>query len=200
MLEKAKRKNAHIRWILGDAKSLPFTNNQFDGAMCILATHHIKDIEKSFQEIFRVLRNGPIVIFTSFPLQMKKYWLNEYFPSMMQRASSLMHNENQFFESLRHAGFEDIQTEKFFVSNQLQDLFLQAGKYKPQIYLDPTVRAGISSFALEENQEEITRGLRKLQHDISSGAIEEIIHSYESDLADYVFIHAQKKQVLSSRY
>ena len=126
---------------------------------------------------------------------MKKYWLNEYFPSMMQRASSLMHNENQFFESLRQAGFEDIQTEKFFVSDQLQDLFLQAGKYKPQIYLDPAVRRGISSFALEENQEEIMHGLYKLKQDIFSGAIKEIIHSYESDLGDYVFVHAQKNKV-----
>lgn len=192
MLAKAMKKNSQIKWILGDAKSLPFSNNQVDGAICILATHHIKDIQKFFQEIFRVLKTGPFVIFTQFPVQMKACWLNRYFPFMMEKAASLMHNENQIFESLTQAGFEDICTEKFFVSNQLQDLFLQAGKYRPQIYLDPAVRAGISSFALEENQEEIMYGCGKLQHDISSDTIKEIIHSHENDLGDYMFVYAKK--------
>lgn len=29
MLEKARRKNSQIKWILGDAKKLPFQNNMF---------------------------------------------------------------------------------------------------------------------------------------------------------------------------
>ena len=80
-----------------------------------------------------------------------------------------------------------------FISNDLQDWFLQAGKYRPQIYLDPVVRSGISTFALEDSQEEIISGCNKLQIDISSGEINRVIESHESDLGDYVFVVCQKE-------
>ena len=66
MLQKAMKKNSQVRWILGDAKKLPFENNQFDGAICILATHHIKDIEQSFREIFRVLKKARLLFLRLF--------------------------------------------------------------------------------------------------------------------------------------
>lgn len=193
MLAKARNKSRHIEWILGDARSLPFQDNQFDGATCTLATHHIKDIEKSFQEVFRVLKKGRFVIFTSFPEQMETWWLNRYFPNMMRVATGMMHSYDRVLAALKVAGFKDIRTEKLFISNDLQDWFLQAGKYRPQIYLDPVVRSGISTFALEDSQEEIISGCNKLQIDISSGEINRVIESHESDLGDYVFVVCQKE-------
>jgi ubiquinone/menaquinone biosynthesis C-methylase UbiE len=193
MLGKARRKNSKIEWTLGDAKQLPFTNNQFDGATCTLATHHIKDIEKSFQEAFRVLKNGNFVIFTSFPEQMTAYWLNQYFPNMMNTATNLMHSPDRIFTALEMAGFKDIRTEKFFVSNVLQDWFLHAGKYRPHIYLDPVVRSGISTFALENNHNEVMRGCEKLYEDITSGEINKIIEIHENNLGDYVFVTCTKR-------
>lgn len=193
MLSKARAKNSTIPWILGDAKKLPFEAGEFDGATCILATHHIAEIHRAFQEIYRVLKSGWLVIFTSFPAQMEKYWLNHYFPTMLQASSALMHSDDQLFESLDQAGFKEIKKEKFFISNCLRDLFLQAGKYRPHLYLDPTIRSGISSFALAKNQNEIIEGSERLRRDIASGKIESVIQSYESDRGDYVFVCAQKK-------
>jgi hypothetical protein len=46
------------------------------------------------------------------------------------------------------AGFKNIIQETFFVTNDLQYLFLQSGKYRPEIYFDKNVRDGISSFQL----------------------------------------------------
>lgn len=192
MLGKAKLKNERIDWICGDAKNMPFPNGSFNGATCVLATHHIKDIEVAFQEVFRVIKNGNFVIFTAFPEQMKSYWLNRYFPEMLQKAGREMASYESLSKSLSNTGFQNIKKDKFFVTKDLQDWFLHAGKYRPEIYLDPQVRAGISTFAIEENFDEIQCGCRQLQKDIESGDIKNVINSYESDLGDYSFIVCNK--------
>ncbi len=66
------------------------------------------------------------------------------------------------------------------MSNNLQDLFLQSRKYRPELYLDPIVRARISSFAKLCESEELNSGLEKLERDI------------ESALGDYLFVVARK--------
>jgi ubiquinone/menaquinone biosynthesis C-methylase UbiE len=191
MLAKAKNKNPQIEWVKGDARSLPFPDRVFEGAVCILATHHIKDIEMAFKEVYGALKKGNFVIFTSFPEQMQMYWLKEYFPHMMEKAVDVMHTQENMFQALHSAGFRTITTDKFFISNDLQDGFLQAGKYRPHLYLDPLVRAGISTFALENNQEEIARGCERLQEDIASGEINQVIQSHESERGDYTFVIGQ---------
>ncbi len=50
----------------------------------------------------------------------------------------------------------------------------------------------ISTFALENNQDEIQIGCQKLQRDINSGEINKIIASHESDLGDDAFITCSK--------
>lgn len=194
MLEKARIKSPQMKWFQGDAKELPFPDEVFDGAICILATHHIKDIELAFQEIYRVLHNGCFVIFTSLPEQMQFYWLHEYFPDMMQKACSVMSRFESITHALRAAGFRNIEQDNFFVTPHLQDLFLHAGKYRPKLYLDPSVRAGISTFALEENQEEVALGCKRIQQDIDSGRIDQVIQSHESGLGDYAFIVSTKQK------
>jgi len=52
------------------------------------------------------------------------------------------------------------------------DGFLAAFWRRPEAYLDPAVRAGISSFALLD-QDAVTRGIARLERDITSGAWDE---------------------------
>ncbi len=192
MLAKAKRKNSAINWIEGDAKSLPFQSSIFDGAICTLATHHIQDIDRAFQEVSRVLSKGKFVLFTAFPEQMDTYWLKEYFPHMLRKATQKMAGFERLSHALLQAGFKHITMDRFYVSNDLKDWFLHAGKYRPEIYLDPQVRSGISTFAIEENFEEISLGCQRLKEDIHSGKIEQVIKSYESNLGDYAFVVCEK--------
>ena len=46
-----------------------------------------------------------------------------------------------------HVDFGSIHTEPYELSDALQDLFLYSGKHRPALYLDPRIRAGISTFA-----------------------------------------------------
>ena len=193
MLSKAQKKNAEITWVLGDAKALPFPDSTFGGATCTLATHHIKDLKTAFREVYRVMNSGAFVILAILPEQVEALWLKAYFPSMMHDTIDSLCGFEAISQALAQAGFKNISYEKFSIAEDTCDLFLAAGKNKPELYLDPNVRAGISSFALCQNQQEIDAGLERLRKDIDSGKIHEIIKAHEFDLGDYVFVVSHKQ-------
>ncbi len=192
MLEKAKKKYPKIEWVQGDAKKLPFSNPTFDGTIAILSAHHIIYIEQAFQEVYRVMKPGRFILFTPLTEQKKKYLLMKNFPQLLIRSIESMFSLDRLEPALQNAGFKNIQTETYYVTNELQDWFLQAGKYRPEIYLQPHVRAGISTFAVDQNNPEIISGCERLRQDIESGKIQSIIQSYESPLGDYTFVIGEK--------
>lgn len=196
MLSKAREKYPEVIFHQGSALDLPFKDNSYFGATCILATHHIGNFEKLCREAYRIIKKGQLVIFTSLPNQVRQFWLAHYFPKMLKNAVENMASFDVLEFSLKSAGFCNIQKTPFFITNQLQDLFLYAGKYKPEIYLNPEVRAGISTFHLSAEPDELTRGLKELESDILSGKIQDVITQYENTLGDYLFISAEKRGFL----
>lgn len=192
MINQARLKNAEINWQLSKADSLPYQNDFFDGAMCTLAIHHFADLLKPFQEVHRVLKQGNFVLFSAFPEQMQQYWLCHYFPEMMQSSITQMPAQALVTSALQTAGFEIEQITPFYVSNALQDLFLYSGKERPNQYLDPVVRANISSFASRCSQAELNTGLQRLSSDIESGEFSKIAARYVSTSGDYAYIVAKK--------
>ena len=74
----------------------------------------------------------------------------------------------------------------------MNDCFLYCGKQRPELYLKPEIRNGISSFADLANMIEIERGLSELKKDIDSGNINSIIDKYENEKGDYIFIMGTK--------
>lgn len=193
MLSKAKLKYPDINWYPGDARTMSFPDATYDGAISVLATHHIGDIVKAAQEVFRIIKKGRFVIFTSTPEQMAHYWLNEYFPKSMQYSCDMMNSLDELTEALTIAGFHNIQHEKLFINDELEDRFLQSGKYRPTIYLDQQVRDGISTFKLSPHTDEIEQGLKQLALDIQTGHIQDVIQKYESDAGDYLFVSAEEE-------
>ncbi len=193
MLNEAKRKSSDIHWIEGTAEDLPFPAQTFDGAMATLTVHHWKDREHGLREVLRVLHPGSrFVIFTSSPDQMDAYWLNHYFPIALQRSIENMPAAIDIVNALYASGFDQVITEKYFVRDDLQDLFLQSGKNRPEIYFDEHIRKGISTFASLATTDEIERGLQKLRYDLDHDLFDDVRQRYESDHGDYMFIVAQK--------
>lgn len=193
MLTKARKKYPHILFHQCDVRQLDFQDGLFNGAVCILATHHIGDNLTAFQEAYRVIKEGRLVIFTATPEQMRRYWLCHYFPEMMRDSAALMTSFEELKITLEQAGFYAIQKHSFFISKQLQDWFLHAGKYRPEIYLDKKVRDGISSFHLFAKPDELEEGLKQLKNDIDSGEVHKVIETYESNGGDYLFVTAEKR-------
>lgn len=192
MLAAAAAKSGAVRWRKGAAEALPFEDAAFDGALCTLAIHHFDDIGAAFAGVRRVLKpGGRFVLFTGEAGQMRRYWLNRYFPQAMRRATRRMPAEAAIRASLAKAGFARVETEPFFVTEALLDQFLYSGKARPEIYLDPAVRAGISTFANLADDAELAAGLARLSRDIDSGAIAEVIAAHASPAGDYLFVAAR---------
>lgn len=184
MLTTARQKSVQIPWIKADARNLPFVDDSYRGATCVLAMHHFRDLLEPFREVYRVLNHGRFVIFTSSPEQMRGYWLNAYFPNAMEASIKQMPALEEVIHNLRLAGFSVVGVESFLVENDLQDFFLYSGKFEPEMYLDSTVRSGISTFANLADPEEIASGCLQLKRDIDSGEVHDVIQQYTSTLGD----------------
>ncbi len=190
MLRAARAKvGDRVTWLQADAAWLPLADRAFDGAICTLALHHFVALEPVFREARRVVRGGRLVLFTSEPRQTASMWLRVYFPALIARAAAQMPPLDVLGAALRAAGFGAIDTERYEVTPNLQDQFLYSGKHRPELYLDPQVRAGISSFATAPLTE-VAAGVEMLAQDIESGRIAEVMREAQHDHGDYLFIIA----------
>lgn len=193
MINQARNKRPDLEWQIGSAEENQLTENNFDGVVGTMTIHHWTSLEKGCSEMNRVLKtDGSFVLFTSTSEQMKSYWLNHYFPDMMEVSIRQMPDLMQIKNALVNAGFTITEIAPYFVKNDLQDQFLYCGKNKPAVYLKEEVRNGISSFADIAHAEEVSRGLEALEQDITQGQIHKIIDQYTSDIGDYLFIKALK--------
>lgn len=193
MLSEAVKKSHKVQWSTFDVEHTDFESNSFDGAMCSLAIHHFPNMTNAFREISRLIKpKGKIVLFTAVPEQMYSFWLNEYFPNMMQKSCDQMPSLEAINSAVESHGLIIENTMPFFIEPKLQDFFLYSGKQRPEIYLAQSVRDGISSFRNLCAHEELERGLSVLQSDIESGAIHEVIKKYENNIGDYLFVVLSK--------
>ncbi|MCC6939321.1 MAG: methyltransferase domain-containing protein [Flavobacteriales bacterium] len=191
MLAEARAKAEGIGWVHGKAEALPFHDAYFDGAVATLTTHHWADMTQGLREAHRVLKPGaPIIILTSTPEQMRRYWLCHYFPSIMARSCTVMPDARTTDAALTTAGFTDIAHEPYSVRPDLQDLFLYSAKDDPARYLDPEFRSGISTFAALSDERELQSGLERLERGIASGEWQTIRQAAEHDGGDYLFVKA----------
>ena len=191
MLQTARRKYPMLSLTLGDAHALPFKTGTFDGAICTLAIHHFSDLAAAFSEVRRVIRSGRFVIFTGVAEQMQNYWLWHYFPQMMQRSTSSMPRSDLIRKALLSAGFNQVNALPYSVGEELQDLFLYSGKYRPELYFNQTVRSNISSFARLCSEDELRSGLERLRSDVASGAFKNVAASFSSSEGDYAYVTAR---------
>ena len=190
MLSTAQVKDSAVRWHRADAAALPFPAGVFSGVMCTLALHHLDVLTPVFREARRVLGRGKFVIFTATPQQMRGYWLNEYFPEGMAKSIRQMPALDLVQRSLNEAGFTNMDTELYEVTQDLQDLFLYSGKQRPEMYLDPVFRKGISTFSSLADATEVADGLRRLEEDIRSGRIHRVVSEFRNTGGDYLFLIA----------
>ncbi len=192
MLSRAHAKCPALPVYRGRAEALPFRSGAFAGATCTFVHHHMDDPVAAFGEVRRVLAPGSrFVILNGTVEQLQHYWLNEYFPKSLEKAAA-PYARFETNSALRTAGFTIDKVELYEVRDDLKDWFLYCGKNKPERYLDPKVRAGISSFSTAPDEDEIARGVARLEADIRSGHIKEVMRSYAWDGGDYMFTVAAR--------
>jgi ubiquinone/menaquinone biosynthesis C-methylase UbiE len=193
MLNEAKGKSEQVHWVQATAEDIPFADGYFDGAIATLTIHHWINLEKGFRELYRILKPGATIVIFSFTKEQEKgYWFNYFFPEMMKRTFQKAITLETVTDAAAKAGLSTVLTEKYFVAEDLQDMFGYSGKHDPEIYFDPAVRNGISSFSLLADKEEVESGLARLRECIDNGTFEAIKEQYNNDLGDYLFIILKK--------
>ena len=189
MLDLARKKDDTITWVRGGAESIPFEDDSFDGVMTTLAIHHFTDLDQALQEYDRVLRpGGTLVLFTATPEQVLAYWLNRYFPEMIERDVKHLPSVEEIAGQLEKTHLRIAFIEPFYITVETEDFFFFSGKYRPAMYLSERVRNGMSPFRTSISDEELARGLAALERDIDDGTINQVIEDSQNDLGDYCFI------------
>ena len=196
MLKTARTRHQQIQWMKGRAEQIPLADDSVHGIVGTLTLHHWTTIEQTFKELCRVLKaGGRLVFFSSDPQQMKGYWLNHYFPDMLQQSIRQMPSFQTIRKAAVLAGFEVNKPLPYDVQDNLQDQFLYVGKNNPELYFNESIRQGISSFAALAYAEEVKQGLAALRADLDQGRFAAIKKQYENQGGDYLFIQAKKNSV-----
>lgn len=148
------------RAVQGCAENLPFPDKSFDASMAVLTVHHWTDQERGMAEMRRVTR-GSIVILTYDPM-FRDFWLLDYFPELASLDDEQMPRMEAYAKWLGVARISTVP-----IPHDCIDGFLAAYWRRPDSYLDPHIRSGMSSFW---KIGDVSAGLDQLAKDLRSGA------------------------------
>jgi len=144
------------------AEALPFRDNVFDAALALFTTHHWTDLNAGLGELCRVSRRQ--IVLMNDPAIGREFWLTEYFPELLSSPAELgAPTVDDIRRQLPMARIEPV-----LVPADCEDGFLCAHWNRPERYLEPAVRAGISSLA-RLGADAVTRGAQRLDEDLRSG-------------------------------
>ncbi len=149
--------------VRASAEALPFEDGAFDAAMAVLTLHHWADWRAGIDELRRVARR--VVVFSWDPSFAGRLWISsEYFPQLID-------DDVRHFPSLadQAGALRAMRVSAVPIPHDCEDGFYGAHWRRPEAYLDPVVRAGISTMA-KRPPGELDAGLAQLEEDLRTGA------------------------------
>jgi SAM-dependent methyltransferase len=153
--------------VRGLAEALPLRDGSVDAALAVLTVHHWTDVEAGIAELRRVARRR-IVILTWDQSVFREFWLvREYLPAAAAVSAGHEVPIPRLVELLSGARVEPVP-----IPHDCTDGFGAAYWRRPEAYLDPEVRAGISMLA-QADPLALTDGLSALAADLESGLWQE---------------------------
>ena len=148
--------------VQGMAEAIPFADAHFDAAMAILTVHHWQNLHLGLSEMMRVA--GRQVIFTWDPDHDRELWIaSDYVPAIgaLERARF-----TALSEVIHALGAHTVRT--FEIPHDFTDGFQAAFWRRPEMYLDPELRAASSTFASLPS-DLVEPGIERLRSDLESG-------------------------------
>ncbi|MEN4474364.1 class I SAM-dependent methyltransferase [Mycolicibacterium cosmeticum] len=163
MVMIAQRPRGSAPCIQATAEALPLRDKCVDATMALLTVHHWRDIAAGIAEMRRVTRRR-LVILTWDQTVLRNFWLlSEYLPAASATSDALAVPIDRLIELL---GGADVQPVPVF--HDCTDGFGAAYWRRPEAYLDPVVRAGISMLA-QAGDSTLAAGIARLAADLRSG-------------------------------
>jgi SAM-dependent methyltransferase len=145
------------------AEALPIADGAAEAAMALLTVHHWADLDAGVAELRRVARRR-IVVLTWDQLVFREFWLlSEYLLDVAAFEDVRAVPVDRLAGLLGGAKIVPVP-----VPHDCTDGFAAAYWRRPEAYLDPVVRAGISMFA-QADEEMLRPGLDRLAADLESG-------------------------------
>jgi SAM-dependent methyltransferase len=164
----ARRRPDAAPVVRAHAEALPFADDSFDAALAVFSDHHWRDRSQGLREMRRVAR-GRVVLFNVDPVMTLRYWMTaEYLPGLTELIPEWFRRpeawERQLVELLGPVRLVSVP-----IPHDCRDGFYAAYWRRPEAYLDPAVRAGISIFH-RLGARHVEHGLAQLRADLASGA------------------------------
>jgi SAM-dependent methyltransferase len=151
--------------IQGRAEALPFLDASVDACTAFLTVHHWVDKEQGLREMRRTARDR-VVILTFVPgaIEESARWLSSVYFPVIERFDATAFPAASLYETV----FGPCRFVPVPIPKDCTDGFLDAYWSRPEAYLDPRVRDGISGFRLM-SQHDLVDGLSRLDRDLRDG-------------------------------
>jgi len=160
----AQRGDGAAPAVRGIAEALPFLDGSFGAALAILTIHHWTDPMAGLAELRRVSRRQVVL---HFDLDVSwRFWLADYLPEAWALDDRRSPTVDAAVAAL--GGSDRVRVEVLPVPHDCTDGFMAAFWRRPDAYLDPGVRAGISSLA-QLGDAVVGAGIERLARDLASG-------------------------------
>lgn len=158
----------HVRYLAGIAENIPLSDGAVDGVISVMSLHHFTDIKKALLEMDRIVGSGPIVILTFDRNLGENFWFTDYFQKVWKGPFKDFPALSKIVDIIEETTHRNVTVSTFMIPHDLSDFQLPAGWRRPEIYLDPRIRAVNSSFVLAD-PEEVEEAVRELSSDLDSG-------------------------------
>lgn len=145
------------------AEAIPLADDAADAVMALLTVHHWTDPAAGLAELRRVARRR-VVVFSWDQSVTREFWLfKEYLPQALPLDEARAVPVDRLAALLGGARVEPVP-----VPHDCTDGFGVAFWRRPEAYLDPRVRAGMSILA-QPGEQVLRAGLARLAEDLESG-------------------------------
>ena len=151
------------------AEALPLADDSVDAALAVLTAHHWPDLAPGLAEMRRVSIDRQVIVTWDQQVADDRFWLlRDYAPELIETERAKCPSI-----AVMQRVLGQVTVEPLPIPADCSDGFLFAYWRRPQMYLDPEVRAAISTFALEEPWR-YEDGLASLEADLVSGRWHEL--------------------------
>ena len=146
------------------AERLPFPDASFDASFAVFTVHHWHDQDRGLREMRRVSRSMVVIATADLDVWSQMWLLRDYVPEIAELDRRRFPSPEHIVETLGGGHIVTVPTPA-----DCRDGFTPAFWKHPSAYLDPTVRASMSSFSLLDAALVRSR-LERLARDLQSGA------------------------------